>query len=391
MKHYRKFSLKKIFVSNYKNITNINLDVKKFLLLVGSNNSGKSNFFEIFDILENIYFGGDIGRKYAVDVMFFNEEPTLIKIEYDIINDKDIIKSVYEIQIKIIKEENDYKLIIEKELFSFKSKSSTGKPKNLFVRKNNKVKLRGKIKEQPIKNDLTVYDILKSKYPEEEDFPDEYHAFFPLLSFISPSIISTHRINHNYSEEIQPLVEKLFKLQQQEDDDFLQFKNTLVDILDLNDIQFYELSTPLETSKEKVYLCLVSEMHNKQDQPFPYMSDGTKILFLMLYNIFIDKKPFVLIEEPEIGLHPKALSKLFQLFFDQIVSSQAIITTHSPYLLNLVNPQNVYILEKEKEGKYSSTNVSTVNNLKNRLKSKYVNFGDLFVENFETQIDTSLD
>jgi len=390
MKSYGNVYLKNIFVSNYKNLTNINLDVENFLLLVGSNNSGKSNFFEIFDILESIYFGGDKGKEDVKFKMLFCEEPTLIKIEYDILLSKDTIKSDYEIQIKIINEENKYKLIIEKELFSFKSISSTGKPKNLFVRKNNKVKLRGKNKEQSIKNDLTVFDIIRTLYPQPEDLPEEYLMFGPLLSFVSPSIISVHRKNHNYSEEIEPLVEKLFKLQQQEDEDFLQFKNNFVDILDLNGIQFHELTTPVET-KDKIYACSISEKNNQQNQLIDYMSDGTKILFLMLYNIFIDKKRLVLIEEPEIGLHPKALSKLFQLFFDQIVSSQAIITTHSPYLLKLVNPKNVYLLEKEKEGKYSSTNVSTIKNLKNRLKSKYVDFGDLFVENFETQIDTSLD
>ncbi|MBT4483407.1 MAG: AAA family ATPase [Candidatus Latescibacteria bacterium] len=394
MGFFKDFSLKKVTLSHYKNLIDCNLEINDFSILVGANNSGKSNFIELFTILNNIFYGGEKGREYAAKKMLFCDEPTTVTFEYEATEKEEIIKAEYKIIFISQKEEKEYNIKILFESLYFKSISSTGNPKKLFLRDNKKLTLRvknGIFKKRIINDQIPVFDVLKSLYPQPDDLPDEYNIILPLLFFVSPAIISAHKMSSNYNEEIEELFGNLYSLQKQNDESFITFKKYFLDILELDDIIFKEHFLEGEKKQEPIYFCTIKERNKNNLKLIEYMSDGTKILFLLLYHIFLDELSLLCIEEPEIGLHPKALSKLLQLFFNKEVSAQAIITTHSPYLIKLVNPQNVFVLEAKENSMYSFTKVSTIKDLKKRLKSKYVDFGDLFVENFKTDIDTRLD
>jgi energy-coupling factor transporter ATP-binding protein EcfA2 len=74
------------------------------------------------------------------------------------------------------------------------------------------------------------------------------------------------------------------------------------------------------------------------------ISDGTlRILALItaLYSGF----SLVALEEPENCIHPNLLETLMSLARDS--PSQVVITTHSPYLLDHVKPEEVYLVWKE--------------------------------------------
>lgn len=398
MEFRRGITLKNIYISNYKNLIDCNLEIQDFAILVGSNNSGKSNFVEIFEILYNIFFGGEKGREYAANIMYVSSKPTIIKFEYEAIVEDKSIKAEYEIKLISKLFEDNYNIKILNESCYFKSISATGKSKKLFFRSSNELELReknGKFKTRQINPQVPVIDVLRSLYPDLDEIPDVYYMFIPLLVLIPSSIFTPHKMSAHYNNEINKYFKYLYTLQTQKDEKLKYFKNYFLDILELEDIIFHKLPVLNGISKEESYFmeyrCTIKEKNIDDYRIIEEMSDGTKILFLMLYNLFINLNPLICIEEPEIGLHPKALSKLLQLFFNKEVSAQAIITTHSPYILNLVNPRNVFVLEAKKNGMYSFTKVSTIKNLEKRLKSKYVDFGDLFVENFQTEIDTILD
>ena len=92
----------------------------------------------------------------------------------------------------------------------------------------------------------------------------------------------------------------------------------------------------------------MSIIDDKIIQPisFARLSDGTKRLFLMLtFAIIADIKglSMIAIEEPENSIHPG----LFQSYLDvlsQITNScKIIITSHSPYIIQYINPHSIYI------------------------------------------------
>ena len=83
---------------------------------------------------------------------------------------------------------------------------------------------------------------------------------------------------------------------------------------------------------------------------FDNLSDGTKRLFyvisdlvfnpnhLGLENIADDhESKIVLIEEPELGVHPHQLMDLMKLIKEESANQQIILTTHSPIVLDELN------------------------------------------------------
>ena len=81
------------------------------------------------------------------------------------------------------------------------------------------------------------------------------------------------------------------------------------------------------------------------------MSDGTlKVFAYLLLLEDPDPPPFLCIEEPENGLYHKLLESLAMEFREHATDSQIFITTHQPYFVNGLNPEEVWILEKGNDG-----------------------------------------
>lgn len=92
-------------------------------------------------------------------------------------------------------------------------------------------------------------------------------------------------------------------------------------------------------------------------QPFysQQMSDGTlKVFAYLLLLEDPTPPPFLCIEEPENGLYHKLLESLAKEFREHATGrkggSQVFITTHQPYLVDALEPSEVWILEKGQDG-----------------------------------------
>jgi predicted ATPase len=85
------------------------------------------------------------------------------------------------------------------------------------------------------------------------------------------------------------------------------------------------------------------------------MSDGTlKIFAYMLLLEDPDPAPFICIEEPENGLYHKLLETLAGEFRAHATgrknSPQIFVTTHQPYFVDALSPEETWVLEKGKDG-----------------------------------------
>ncbi len=85
------------------------------------------------------------------------------------------------------------------------------------------------------------------------------------------------------------------------------------------------------------------------------MSDGTlKVFAYLLLLEDPTPPPFLCIEEPENGLYHKLLESLAKEFRehakDRKGGSQVFITTHQPYLVDALEPNEVWIMEKGDDG-----------------------------------------
>lgn len=88
------------------------------------------------------------------------------------------------------------------------------------------------------------------------------------------------------------------------------------------------------------------------DYPFhaSQLSDGT-LRFIALATALLQPKPqaTILIDEPELGLHPFALNALASLIRQASVRTQLIVSTQSAQLLNAFEPEEIVVMER-KEG-----------------------------------------
>lgn len=86
----------------------------------------------------------------------------------------------------------------------------------------------------------------------------------------------------------------------------------------------------------------------------PQISDGTLKVFAYLLLLEDPTPPFICIEEPENGLYHKLLETLAAEFRAHATGkkggTQLFITTHQPYFVDALEPEEVWILEKGADG-----------------------------------------
>ncbi|MCP4213155.1 MAG: tetratricopeptide repeat protein, partial [bacterium] len=75
--------------------------------------------------------------------------------------------------------------------------------------------------------------------------------------------------------------------------------------------------------------------------PFSHLSDGTQRLFYMMSEISTPisrgLNKLVLLEEPELGLHPRQLHAFLQFLTEASGEHQIIVTTHAPQVLDILD------------------------------------------------------
>jgi len=92
--------------------------------------------------------------------------------------------------------------------------------------------------------------------------------------------------------------------------------------------------------------------HRESDQYFGVssLSDGT-LRFIALTTLFLQPKELrpsvILVDEPELGLHPHAITLLASLVKQAAVDTQVILSTQSSLLLDHFDPEDVLVAERE--------------------------------------------
>jgi predicted ATPase len=102
------------------------------------------------------------------------------------------------------------------------------------------------------------------------------------------------------------------------------------------------------------------------------MSDGTlKVFAYLLLLEDPEPPPFLCIEEPENGVYHKLLDSLVMEFRNRATGgkrgSQVFVTTHQPYFVDALSPDEVWILEKGADGFAEIRRASEVALVKNMV------------------------
>lgn len=127
--------------------------------------------------------------------------------------------------------------------------------------------------------------------------------------------------------------------------------------------------------RERVYRLFVKSAYLNQPVSMTSMSTGTKRAIWLLANVFIAnyvKSGIVGIEEIETSIHPKMIRQLLEIVTDTLEDTPLIISSHSPYLIQYVKPEKIYIGVPNNQGVAEFKKIQ-----KNKMKFIITNARDL--------------
>ncbi|MCX7759487.1 MAG: ATP-binding protein, partial [bacterium] len=365
--------LKSIHIKNFKSISEVTIDFPedKPIILIGENNSGKSNILR------------------AIDLMFGDYHPSYIKM--DIQEDFNINlkknSKAHNIEISIVAEVDDFVIIDEKdnkekEIKNFSFSCKRGEmPSYYAVTKDKRYKDKHGIKKDQkqkiyavfINNEETLNYHLSysSKNTLLSKFTKAFHEKLKRDDDKVKNLVSIYR---NIVEQMRGLEEY-----RKFEDDFKNLSNgvfaNMKGFLEL-DFSCYD---PLNYYKNLSMIFRNSNDGSLEPQSFTMLGSGQKkiIMFLLSYcyakNFKMQENLILLIDEPESNLHPVAqkwfAKKLYEFSKEGL---QIVISTHSPYFINLDYIDSIYLLKKNESGTYVVKNnaYSLSEHCRNRGASK---------------------
>ncbi len=119
-----------------------------------------------------------------------------------------------------------------------------------------------------------------------------------------------------------------------------------------------------------------------KDAPFEqpilakFASDGTlKMLAYLTVLYDLDPPQLVGIEEPENHLHPRLLPELAEECLAASANSQLMVTTHSPFFVNALQPKQVWVLYRDERGFTQAKRTSDMRGI-----TDFINHGALLGE-----------
>jgi predicted ATPase len=123
-----------------------------------------------------------------------------------------------------------------------------------------------------------------------------------------------------------------------------------------------------------------------QDAPFSnpvlskYVSDGTLKLLAYLTLLHDPVPPLLVgIEEPENYLHPRLLHELAEECDQAASRSQLVVTTHSPFFINALQPRQVWVMHRGADGYSRARRVADMPGIADFI-AHGARLGDLWME-----------
>lgn len=407
--------LKQIRVDGYKNLINCVVDLGDFNVLVGPNNSGKSNLLEVLQMLWGVCFGSDKTRGYIIEGMPTPGRISSWVCHLDEYSDKPLRLGVqFE---EVIGGENwkvDYDFAIENgdpkkggggflhEGLKAKVVSKPG-PMTTYLERNGKLlKILGKQKSISLHN--SSFNAIASLYPDYKGLPKEMGAFIEGVRCLGGTkvlalwpdglrksiSVEEKKVSNIRVTSFDPLI-MMDEIKESSEEEYELFRETVGDILDLDNISFFAgiLGGDAEGSEEqggkRFRLCQVQRAGSKPADVQEF-SDGTfAVIGVVAAFLAHDKwRPAFCLEEPENCLHPAALEKLLRFLQDNSDRWPVLITTHSPYLLNGVNPEDVRVaVVDDKTGAVHFEKVKNSGELRKYLNKGLMSFGELLANNYD--------
>ena len=141
---------------------------------------------------------------------------------------------------------------------------------------------------------------------------------------------------------------------------------------------------------DKVYMLFCKEYNIINGINFREMSDGAKRILLLLTNLLlaeINNVPLFCVEEPENSINPSLLNKYIEVIHDMSENTKILLTSHSPYLIEYLNPESLYIgcINEYDLTDFKKIKKSALNKLYKDAADNDMNYGDYLFDLFSSE------
>jgi len=322
--------IKNLHIEEYNGLENLDINfesegkVLDLIVLAGINGSGKTR------VLESIRYWFEMFRSKAVNVELFYEE-----------NEIEVLESLMDSEgLTEVEKEAQKDIEFTDCLGNIKFYNDDCK-NNKFENKNSKIISRSieKLKIFPkliyVPTEINFEEIKKA----QTNLKKEY-SFINIVDSYEikdiPSYIAT-RISKVANEEENLTMGQVRKKV------FAEI-NGIFEILEL-DVKLSEIS------KDENSMPIFTDSSGKKFG-INELSSGEKQLFLrtLAIKMLEPENSIIMIDEPELSLHPKWQQKIVDVYRKIGRNNQIILATHSPHILGSVEKKNIILLEKNENG-----------------------------------------
>lgn len=328
--------LNKLTIRGFKSIQNLeDFELGQLNIIVGANGAGKSNLISFFKMMK-LFMAGNL-RSYvneqggAGDLMFNGIKET------DKIDVRMFFKSMpYSLTfVRTLKDE----LIVEREEAGEPMWRYTPPSDAMYA---NQLSLMTDMAAIAKEKDGFDPGIANYVYDCIEDWKIyHFHDTSSRAKMRGYEIVQDDDYLREDAANIAPF---LLKLKQKHQHSYVSILKAVQTVLPY--ISDFNL-TPREMGPAvKVALAWFQKGTDYPMQPY-HLSDGA-IRFICLATALLQPSPpsMIIIDEPELGLHPEAIALLAELIISAAKRTQVIIATQSPLLLNYFSIQDIVVTKR---------------------------------------------
>lgn len=322
-------SLKRISIAGYKSIERVDVELARLNVLIGANGAGKSNFVGIFELLREIVEGrlqAHVARQGGADALlrFGQKHTPALELGFD------FDPNGYRLRLA---PSNDGGLFIEDEVCSF----------------------RGGGYERPYEVSIGTGGARESRLSvaarrrPAADYVLRSVASWRVYHFHDTTAAARIKQHGEVGDmdalrsDASNLAAFLFRLEKTAQDSFALITRMVQRVA-----PFFERFRlrPDPINEDKIRLEWVEKGSDTYFNAHA-LSDGT-LRFICLATVLLqpDMPSVVLLDEPELGLHPLAITLLAELLRRASNDTQLIVSTQSVTLVDNLEPRDLLVVER---------------------------------------------
>jgi AAA15 family ATPase/GTPase len=343
--------IKKLEIDDYKSLKNSTLELQEGLnVIIGPNGAGKSNLLDFV----NRYVGDVISWTSQTILPNFSISLSYFSNEIQVLSNYTVKREQMSSALTNRESSNSFELTLDK----FENGKQTIDRKKIKFDGRFLTVVGGNV--EPISKELQTIGFLNKSYitfelPENVelvskpgklnielatgyDLPRTNFSIFRNLEFMVANNITNGATSLESLKNNLPLFKETLITYLDEYLRHININDYLRDYSPITEIRFSpNLVVYVKDDRANVENLSIEFKIDGEWVPWNFLSDGTKRLFYLISECLSIGEGIILVEEPELGIHPHQLTKVLSFLKDQSRNKQVIISTHSPLTLDILD------------------------------------------------------